>query len=204
MVIWTLLSCPHLSCLKGGCKLSDIFKKFQVGKFNWQESYPSLILGAIIVVILGLLVANYISRKDKGEIDMGEQTVQTIEQAMAPKAGAQYTVRQNDSLSKISETVYGSQDNWMAIAKANNIVNPNRILVGSKLQLPAKEAVAQEPTVTVVTSYDVVAGDTYFTIAEKVYGNGSRWRDLDRANGMRRLPNGNPLVFAGTTIVVPR
>lgn len=185
--------------------MSKAFEKFLKGKFNLQESYPSLILGAIIVVILGLLVANYLSRRgQQQEIDKGAATEQTLEEAMAPKAGSVYTVRENDSLSKISEQVYGGQEFWPGIASVNNVANPNRILVGDTLQLPAKGELQQSTAVLSQTSYQVQAGETFFTIAEKVYGDGSMWTVLHRANGGRRLPNGNPLVFAGSIITVPR
>lgn len=187
-------------------ELSKTFEKLLHGKFNLQESYPSLILGAIIVVILGLLVANYLSRRGvQQEIDMGVQTEETPEEAMAPRAGSEYTIRENDSLSKISEQVYGTQDLWPKIASANNVVNPNRILVGDKLQLPAREELEAQPSgVLSQTSYQVKAGETFFTIAEKVYGDGSKWTFLHKANGGRFLPNGNPLVYADSTITVPR
>ncbi|HSX19024.1 MAG TPA: LysM peptidoglycan-binding domain-containing protein [Candidatus Saccharimonadales bacterium] len=179
------------------------FKKFLSGKIDWQESYPSIVLGAIIVVILGLLVANYISRR--GQVtEQAVQTQQTQEQAMAPQAGKEYTIQKDDSLAKISEAVYGSQEMWPTIAVVNNVTNANRILVGDKLQLPAKEEVEQKQAMMTQTSYEVQQGDTYFTIAEKMYGDGSQWARLYRANGARRLPNGNPLVFSGTTITVPR
>ncbi|MBI3282710.1 LysM peptidoglycan-binding domain-containing protein [Candidatus Curtissbacteria bacterium] len=195
----------HNSLPERRIKLSKAFEKLLKGKFNLQESYPSLILGAIIVVILGLLVANFISRRSgQQEIDMGAQTEQTPQEATAPRAGSEYTIRENDSLSKISQQVYGTQELWPKIAGVNNLANPNRILVGDKLQLPAKEELAQVSAVLSGTSYQVQKGETFFTIAKKVYGDGSKWPVLHRANGLRRLPNGNPLVFADSTIVVPR
>jgi nucleoid-associated protein YgaU len=54
------------------------------------------------------------------------------------------------------------------------------------------------------TSYKVQSGDTLFTIAEKMYGNGSRWQAISKANNLGTLPNGNPLVFADSTIKIPR
>ena len=177
---------------------------FSFSGFNFQESYPSLILGAIILIILGLLVANFFSRRGDEEIGIGEQVEQTIEEA-EPTEGSQYTIRENDSLSKISEAVYGEQDYWPQLAGINNISNPNRILVGNTLEIPAKDEL--EPVAvqeTLATTYVVQEGDTFFLIAEKVYSDGSRWGDLFRANGSRRLPNGNPLVFAGSTITIPR
>ena len=181
-------------------------KKFFGRKIDWQESYTSLILGAIIVIILGLLVANFFSKRNQlqQQIGTGEQTQMTQEEA-SPSAGSEYTIKAGDSLSKIAEVAYGGQDHWMAIAAANDIKTPNIINAGDKLKLPAKEDLAKkEVAVNTQTTYDVVEGDTFFTISEKVYGNGSKWTTLFAANGSRRLHNGNPLVYAGTTITVPR
>ena len=178
-------------------------KNFLNFKINWQDSYGTFVLVAIIVIVLGLLVANFFTNRGK-DIDTGEQTQQTIEEATAPRADSEYTIRENDSLSKISQQVYGSQIYWPAIARLNNIKNPNRILVGNKLHLPPKEEVEQTKTAITQTTYKVEQGDTFFTIAEKVYNDGSKWRILHQANGSRYLPNGNPLVFSESTITVPR
>lgn len=177
-----------------------IFLNFNI---NWQDSYGTFVLIAIIVIVLGLLVANFFSNRSE-EIGEGEQTEQTVEEATKPTAGTEYTVRENDSLSKIAEEVYGSQSYWPQIAQVNKIANPNRILVDAKLQLPSKEEIEQTKTAMTQTTYKVEKGDTFFTIAEKVYGDGSKWKVLHQANGGRFLPNGNPLVFADTTIRVPR
>src|SRR3990167_7002054 len=105
---------------------STLVKKLtKISKFNWQESYASLILGAIIVVILGLLVANFFAKRDQGTIDQADQTQQTQNEQGAPVAGSNYKVKENDSLSKISEEVYGSQEFWPALAAVNNIANAN-------------------------------------------------------------------------------
>lgn len=178
-------------------------KNFLNFKINWQDSYGTFVLVAIIVIVLGLLVANFFSNRSK-DISTGEQVEQTAEEAAKPTAGTEYTIRENDSLSKIAEQVYGSQNYWPIIAKLNKIANPNRILVGAKLTLPAKDEVEEVKSATTQTTYDVKEGDTFFTIAQKVYGDGSMWRALHQANGNRFLPNGNPLVFSGTTIRVPR
>ncbi|KKR54394.1 MAG: hypothetical protein UT92_C0020G0005 [Candidatus Curtissbacteria bacterium GW2011_GWA1_40_24] len=162
-------------------------KNFLNFKVNWQDSYGTFVLIAIVVIVLGLLVANFFSNRGK-EIDSGEKVEQTAEEATKPTAGTEYTIRESDSLSKISQEVYGSQNYWPTIAQINKIANPNRILVGSKLQLPPKEEVEQAKTAVAQTTYKVEQGDTFFTIAEKVYEDGSKWRILHQSNGNRYLP----------------
>jgi len=52
--------------------------------------------------------------------------------------GAQdYTVQPGDNLSKISKHFYGDANQYLAIAKANNLDDPDKIKVGQKLVIPA-------------------------------------------------------------------
>ncbi|MBI4037802.1 LysM peptidoglycan-binding domain-containing protein [Candidatus Curtissbacteria bacterium] len=177
----------------------------RIKKFNWQDSYTSLILGAIIVIILGLLVANYFTRRNDNIGDDGAKMSQEeIAREEAKKPLGDYKVVAGDSLSKISEKYYGSLDKWPVIAKANNIANPNLISVDAELKIPSKEEAENVFLDMTITSYKVNQGDTLFAISEKVYGNGSMWTRIATANNVGRLPNGNPLIFSGSTLVIPR
>ncbi|MEE4264344.1 MAG: LysM peptidoglycan-binding domain-containing protein [Desulfobacteraceae bacterium] len=49
---------------------------------------------------------------------------------------AEYVVKPGDTLSKIATSKLGSAGQWRVIAELNGIVNPNRIRVGQRLQLP--------------------------------------------------------------------
>ncbi|MCR4325067.1 MAG: LysM peptidoglycan-binding domain-containing protein [Candidatus Curtissbacteria bacterium] len=172
---------------------------------DYRESYPSLILGAIILVILGLLVFNFFNRTRMSQIGSGENTELTTPEG-AESDAKKHTVTEGESLAKISETIYGSQDFWPQLAQVNNIANPNVLSAGITLDIPDKVDLEQGKfgAPDVATSYQVKEGDTLFKIAEEVYKDGSRWTEISRANGLGRLPNGNPLVFAGSTISIPR
>ena len=52
---------------------------------------------------------------------------------------AEYIVKPGDSLSKIATGKLGSAGQWRVIAELNGIINPNRIRVGQRLQLPVKK-----------------------------------------------------------------
>lgn len=174
-------------------------------KLGIEGSFPSLILGAVVVVILALLVVNFLSRRQKPETGMEiAPTTEEEAQERAPTPGEQYKVKAGDSLSKISQAVYGSQEYWPALATANNLVNPNRILIDSTLTIPPKAEVEATRALMTETSYQVQEGDTLFKIAQKVYGNGSMWSTLAKANKVGRLPNGNHLIFTGSTLTIPR
>lgn len=47
-----------------------------------------------------------------------------------------YTVQAGDNLSKISKLFYGNANKYEAIAKANNLSDPNKIRVGEDLKIP--------------------------------------------------------------------
>src|SRR5210317_2111510 len=49
---------------------------------------------------------------------------------------AEYIVKPGDTLSKIATSKLGSAGQWRVIAELNGIINPNRIRVGQRLQLP--------------------------------------------------------------------
>lgn len=177
---------------------------------NWQESYAPLVLGAIIVVILGLLVANYFTKRNQEIGNEGvqttqeEQAAQQQEQEKANQAQGNYKVVAGDSLSAIAQKQYGSQDYWPIIARANNIANPNILFADSQITLPSKaeaDTIRQDMT---ATSIQVKEGDTISAIAERVYGDLYKWPQIAKANNVGYLPNGNPLIFAGSTLAIPR
>lgn len=174
-------------------------------KFNFQQSWASIFIGAIVVVILGLLVANLLT-KNTGQVDDG--AVKTDQASNSTEAianqGGKHKVAIGDSLSAISMKYYGTFDYWPALAKANNIANPNLIDVDANLVIPSKIEAQKLVGDLAVTSYDVVSGDTLFDIAQKVYGDGSQWRKIAIANKVGYLPNGNPLIFSGNKLTIPR
>lgn len=166
-----------------------------------EESYAGLLLGAIIVVVLGLLVANYFSQSD-GQIGTAEKTSQPETSAQITQR--KYKVAQGESLSAISQKTYSDESLWPAIAQANKIQNPDLIFADTQLVIPAKVEAEKILTSLNVTRYEVTQGDTLFTISEKVYGDGSQWQRIAQANSVGSLANGNPLIFAGSTLVIPR
>jgi nucleoid-associated protein YgaU len=176
--------------------LKDYFNKLKL-----QESYASIVLGAIVVIILGLLIANYFT-KGSGQIGTGLSTTQEAQQITQPNRT--YKVAAGDSLSKISDKVYGDMQYWPVLARANNIGNPDVIYADAQLTIPAKADAFKMHAEMTMTSYQVHNGDTLFIIAQKAYGDGSRWQEIANVNNVGYLPNGNPLIFAGSQLTIPR
>ena len=66
------------------------------------------------------------------------------------------------------------------------------ISVDSSIPAPAAEA----------TMYTVVAGDSLWKIAEKIYGNGAEYKRILEANS-DKLPNENTVIHPGDQLKVP-
>lgn len=171
----------------------------RLDNIKWQESYAGLVLGAIVVIVLGLLVANYFI-KSRGQIGTAETVSQTAQESISQK----HKVVQGESLSLIANEAYGSYDYWPVLARVNNVSNPNLIYVDTELTLPSQSDADTIKNEMNATSYQVKEGDTLFIIAQKLYGDGSKWVLIDKANNVPRLSNGNPLIYSGSTLSIPR
>lgn len=65
----------------------------------------------------------------------------------------EYTIKQNDSLSKISQEIYGTEKLWPALAHVNGIKSPNLLYVGTQLTIPtqneAESIMKSLPSITI-------------------------------------------------------
>ncbi len=107
----------------------------------------------------------------------------------------EYVVQPDDSMWTIAQRWFGDPNRWREIARGNPDINPERLQVGQRLQLPARadtrtvglNRAASIPATRSMTPvpagpgryYTVQAGDTLSTIAmdERV-----RWRKIYAAN----------------------
>lgn len=107
-------------------------------------------------------------------------------------------IQPGDTLTALAQRHYGSADRVREIAEANHLSNPDRIMAGASLILPALPEPPQssaEDTVTVV----VRPGDTLWHISGRVYGDESLFPAIASANGIA-----NPhRILPGTTLSIP-
>jgi len=172
-----------------------------------HESTISMILGAIVIVVVGVLVINYFRGLETGTtLPTGE----TTEGSTRIRDGQTFhVVEAGDTLWTVAEKYYDSGYNWVDIASVNELTNPGQIDVDQELLIPDVES--KQPTVSVSAfsgelepisgaTYTVVQGDSLWNIAVRAYGDGYRWVDLVQEN---ELANPN-LIHAGNMLVLPR
>lgn len=169
--------------------------------FKTNESTISMALGALVIVIVGILVVNYF--KDRS----GKTLTGTSTENGRAK---QHEVIKGESLWSISEDYYGSGYNWTDVAKANNLTDYS-LEVGQKLSIP--DVAAKQPTSTKISTasaasqeaiagdiYTVVKGDSLWKIAVRAYGDGYKWTQIAKANNLKN-PN---IIHSGNVLTLPR
>jgi putative chitinase len=185
-------------------------KKF-LKAFKLNESTISMVLGAVVIVVVGILVVNYFKKTDQGEIVPSA----TTEKEQVAKIGEKHTVQKGETLWSIAQDAYGSGYNWVDIAEENGLTNPGDIAEGQELSIPSAESklatIMEEETKTEVqaeadttkisgASYTVVKGDSLWNIAVRAYGDGYKWVEIARENNLKN-PN---LIHSGNVLTLPR
>ncbi len=186
--------------------LENILNVFKPG-----ESYTNLILGAVVVIAIGIGFLIFI-RDNRQETSSTTTEENEIEEEKDKNTSSTYTVKAGDSLWSISEEKYKTGYNWTEIAKVNNLENPSIIEVGDKLKLP-NEAETTKPTPSPTISekvllngeitenkYTIKEGDNLWNIAVRAYGNGYRYVEIASAN---KIANPN-LIYPKVVLIIPR
>lgn len=155
-----------------------------------------MVLGAIVLVIVGSYVFNYF-KNSKGSIPnellSGTNSTETSDKT--------YTVKKGDSLWNIAVSYYGNGFKWVDIATENKLSNASVIEEGQKLVIPNLETIASGQTDPITTDkYEVVKGDSLWTIAVRSYGDGYQWTRIAKENNLSH-PN---LIHVGNVLTIPR
>lgn len=185
-------------------------------RLRLSEQTISMALGALVIVVVGILIFNYFRGVGKPGAPT-EQPVQPGEVKLIEEEGklvpeglpTTHKVEKGEYLWAIAEKYFGSGYNWVDIARENNLQNPNRLLVNQELIIPKAEV--RQPVSTKIatsqfgepitgTSYTVVKGDHLWGIAVRAYGDGYKWVEIAQANNLKN-PN---LIHPGNILTLPR
>lgn len=181
-----------------------MFKKY-IKQLSLPESYISITLGFLVVIVGGLLAYNYFS-KNKAEQQPAQEAVSEQKTEEKTELPSTHTVVAGETLWSIAEKFYNSGYNWVTIAKENKIADPGTIEVGQVLSLPKAEVIRPTSeniasTATEVTkTYTVVKGDYLWKIAVEQLGDGYAWVKIAQINNLA-----NPsLIHPGNILTLPR
>jgi nucleoid-associated protein YgaU len=183
-----------------------MFKKI-LKELSLPESYISITLGFLIVIVAGLLLYNNVTSKKAGNQNGNETTKQeTGENADITTLPVTHTVSENESLWTIAEKYYKSGYNWITIAQENKLPDPDHLAVGQELTIPKAETIllVQDNISAAATSkaveHVVVKGENLWNIAVSEYADGYMWTRIAQANHLA-----NPdVIHAGNVLVLPR
>lgn len=176
---------PKKAQSKTASKIKNIETAKSILKFG--ESYTSLVLGIIVIVIATVLLITFVKGKNistKNEIAKQTQT-EKITPALGKKVPSQNLLKKEQK----------NTTNYQAKA----IVTPTDAVQANTAQKISGQ------------TYTVTKGDTLWSIAEKKYNSGYNWVDIQKANNITNpdilfvgskltLPDVAPKIVTGTTI----
>lgn len=171
-----------------------------------NESIISTILGALLIIVVGVLVINFFAKRQEGQI------IPPIEIEDENALPTTHTISKGEKLWSISEKYYGTGYNWVDIAKENSISDANKISEGQVLTIPdVKPRIAEEteyptleptkslivevtpiPTLTPKAASTTIGykkhivekGENLWKIAEKYYQSGFNFVDIAKENSI--------------------
>jgi len=108
-----------------------------------NQSTVSMVLGALIILVLGVLLFNYINRdQDTGQTTETNTETNVTADVSPEDLPGKYTVKEGDTLFTIADHYYKDGFKYPEIAKANELDNENIISTGQVLEIPELEIAA--------------------------------------------------------------
>ena len=182
-------------------------KKF-LKEIKLNEENISMVLGALVIVVVGILIVNYFKDRKGQTLPEALSTTNQV-QTQTEKT---HTIVRGETLWSVAEDSYGSGYNWTDIYNANNLKSQN-VEIGQVLKIPhvaAKQPTATRQSATIKAgsvnqtitgnTYTVVHGDSLWNISVRAYGDGYQWVKIAKANNLK-----NPgIIHAGNILTLPR
>lgn len=123
----------------------------RLSAFNWDvqnnRSIVNLILGAAVLVILGVVLFNFLSKSNNnlGPAQQTENTQTPTGDVAKDQLPGNYTVKDGDTLFLIAQKYYDDGYKFDQIAQANNLTDANSLQVGQVLSIPKLEVAQSSP-----------------------------------------------------------
>lgn len=106
-----------------------------------NQNTLSLVLGALIVIVVGILLFNYFNKQEPQITQQADNTqTQQPEGDVSPdNLPGKYTIKEGDTLFTIAQKYYNDGYKYDEIAKANNMTDVNTVTVGQEITIPKVE-----------------------------------------------------------------
>ncbi len=194
-------------------------ERYQKNPIDWSQSYTSLLLGVVVVIVGVLFVASIIRSHNALNQETSSISTQKLQPTPTP-ATSTYTVQEGDNLWSIAIKFYNNGYAWTKIAEANKLTTPGSIDKGQTLIIPtvqptpatsfgdlltptpapSTQPVAAASNAISGSTYVVEHGDNLWDIAVRAYADGYKWPEIAKANHLA-----NPgLIFSGNVLIIPR
>lgn len=119
-----------------------------------SESYISIGLGVLVVVVVGVLLYNYFTQRNQSRLTPSPESQITQEATTSAIAGTTYIVQPGDTLWSVSEKAYGTGFRWTEIAEANNLTEGAALVTGQQIALPENVSPSASPLAMASSSPD--------------------------------------------------
>ncbi len=169
----------------------------------FSESYLSIGLGLLVVLVVGILLYNFFSAKRSQTTSQNseETTQEATTSAQLPET---HTVEEGETLWGISEKYYQNGEKWTDIAAQNGIMDETKVEKGQVLTLPKVQQVLPETgisdqTATHNDSYTIQENDSLWNIACQQYNDCYAWVKIAQANNL----NEPGIIHTGNVLTLP-
>lgn len=168
---------------------------------KFGESYTSLILGIVVVIIATVLLLSFVHNKNVNRTNMANQEIANALLTVQPSTTIALSATPTTAATPTMTVTPTSTPNPTVKTTATPKPTEKKVtptLVAKKVS-PTPTVKPKQKNVSKGGTYTIVEGDTLWKIAEKVYKDGYKWPEIARVNNLS-----NPgLIHVGNKIKLP-
>ncbi len=174
---------------------------------KWDDSLISMGLGALVVVVSGILLFNYFNNqtpkliKDQGQKSVAVSSSMPKSEGLTPSATsssvlAAKVTRPSPVVTMAAKVTTSPQTAVNTKPTISPATSPKASVAPQVMQASAPVTESK----TLPTTYTVQAGDSLWVVSEKFYGTGYQWKNIATANKIARANT----LEKGQVLTVPK
>lgn len=154
---------------------------------RFGESYTSLVLGIVVVIISTALLLSFVSNRNAAPVNPVTQESQSIAQISQKALALTVTPQAAGTVDSGAAATGPSITEPTAVPTVMPTAKPTEAKkVAQATTAPTKAPAKEETKISAPTTgeYTVKSGDSLWTISERQYKSGYNWVDIARANNL--------------------